>query len=101
MVNFEVHMELMESEVRECREWGTDWINGTGERETFDQRLDKSKERLKRRNQNNGTNKIYEIDGANTTDGLIFMFIYDIDGTYENNGVGVFFHWCQGISETK
>ena len=56
------------------------------------------KERLERRNQNNGTNKIYEIDDANTTDGLIFMFIY---GTYENNGVGVFFHWCQGISETK
>ena len=30
-----------------------------------------SKERLERRNQNNGTNKIYEIDGANTTDGGI------------------------------
>ena len=37
MVNFEVHMELVELEVRECREYGTDWINGTGERETIDQ----------------------------------------------------------------
>ena len=36
MVNFEAHMELMASEVRECREYG-----------------------------------IYEIDGANTTDGGI------------------------------
>ena len=33
-------MELMESEVRECREYGTDWIIGTGERETIDQGLD-------------------------------------------------------------
>ena len=40
MVNFEVHMELVESEVRECREYGTDWINGTCERETIDQGLD-------------------------------------------------------------
>ena len=29
----------------------------------------KSKENLEWRNQNNGTNGIYEIDGANTTDG--------------------------------
>ena len=35
MVNFEVHMELMESEVREYREFGT------GERETIDQGLDR------------------------------------------------------------
>ena len=33
-------MELIESEVRDCREYGTDWINGTGERETIDQELD-------------------------------------------------------------
>ena len=40
MVNFEVHMELVELEVRECREYGTDWINGTCEGETIDQGLD-------------------------------------------------------------
>ena len=40
MVTFKVHMELMESEVRECRGYGTDWIIGTGERETIDQGLD-------------------------------------------------------------
>ena len=33
-------MELMESEVRECRGYGTDWIIGTGERETIDQGID-------------------------------------------------------------
>ena len=33
IVNFEVHMELMESEVREYWEYGADWINGNGERE--------------------------------------------------------------------
>ena len=40
MVTFKVHMELMESEVRECRGYGTDWIIGTGERETIDQGID-------------------------------------------------------------
>ena len=30
----------MESEVREWREYGTDWIDWTGERETIDQGLD-------------------------------------------------------------
>ena len=35
MVTFKVHMELME--VRECRGYGTNWIIGTGERETIDQ----------------------------------------------------------------
>ena len=30
----------MESEERECREYETDLINGTGERETIDQGLD-------------------------------------------------------------
>ena len=40
MVNFEVHMELVESEVRECREYGDDLNDGTGERETFYQGLD-------------------------------------------------------------
>ena len=40
MVTFKVHLELMESEVRECRGYGTDWIIGTGERETIDQGLD-------------------------------------------------------------
>ena len=34
-------MELMESEVRECREYGTSWINWTAERETIDQGLDR------------------------------------------------------------
>ena len=37
MVNFELYMELMEPAVRECKEYGTDCINGTGERETIDQ----------------------------------------------------------------
>ena len=40
MVTFKVHMELMESEVRECRGYGTDWIIGAGEMETIDQGLD-------------------------------------------------------------
>ena len=39
-MNFEVHMELMESEERECREYEADSINGTGERETIDQGVD-------------------------------------------------------------
>ena len=47
-----------------------------------------SKENFEWRNQNNGTNGIYEIDGANTTDGGIVIHgadLYDeIDGTYEN-----------------
>ena len=47
-----------------------------------------SKENFERQNQNNGTNGIYEIDGANTTDGGIVIHgadLYDeIDGTYEN-----------------
>ena len=30
----------MESDVEECREYRTDWINGNGERETIDQGLD-------------------------------------------------------------
>ena len=33
-------MELTESEVRVCWEYGTDSINGTGERETIDQGID-------------------------------------------------------------
>ena len=40
MVNFEVQMELMDAEVRSRREYGTDWVNGNGERETIDQELD-------------------------------------------------------------
>ena len=43
MVNFEAHMELMASEVRECSKYGIDWINGTGERETIDQGIDEIK----------------------------------------------------------
>ena len=54
-----------------------------------------SKENFEWRNQNNGTNGIYEIDGANTTDGGIDTHGADlsgeIDGTYENNRMGVFF----------
>ena len=53
-----------------------------------------SKENFEWRNQNNGTNGIYEIDGANTTDGGIVIHgadLYDeIDGTYENKRIGVF-----------
>ena len=30
----------MDSEIISCREYESDWINGTGERETFDQGLD-------------------------------------------------------------
>ena len=45
-------------------------------------------------NQNNGTNGIYEINGAKTTDGGIEIHgagLFDeIDGTYENNRIGVF-----------
>ena len=40
MVNFEVHMKSMESEVRKCREYEADLIYGTGERETIDQGID-------------------------------------------------------------
>ena len=36
----EVHMQLMESELREYREYGTGWINGTGDRKSMDQGLD-------------------------------------------------------------
>ena len=47
--------------------------------------------RLEWRNQNNGTNGIYEIDGASTTDGGIDIHWADlsdkIDGTYENNRI--------------
>ena len=53
------------------------------------------KENFEWRNQNNGTNGIYEIDGANTTDGGIVIHgadLYDeIDGTYENSWVGEIF----------
>ena len=53
-----------------------------------------SKENFEWRNQNNGTNGIYEIDGANTTDGGIVIHgadLYDeIGGTYENKWIGVF-----------
>ena len=46
------------------------------------------------RNQNNGTNGIYEIDGANTTEGGIDIhgadFSDEIDRTYENHRIGVF-----------
>ena len=45
MVTFKVHMELMESEVRECRRYGTDWNIGTGERETIDQGIDEIEEK--------------------------------------------------------
>ena len=69
------------------------------------------RQRLKWRNQNNGTDGIYEIHGANTTDGEIDIHGADlsdeIDGTYENDRICVFFidvmefqkrndqwHWC-------
>ena len=39
-MNFEVHIKLMESEGRSCKEYETDLINGTGEREKIDQELD-------------------------------------------------------------
>ena len=54
-----------------------------------------SKENFEWRNQNSGTNGIYEIDGANTTDGGIVIHGADlsdeIDGAYENNRICVFF----------
>ena len=53
------------------------------------------KENFEWRNQNNGTNGIYEIDGANTTDEGIDNHGSDlsdeIDGTYENNRISVLF----------
>ena len=58
----------MESEERECREYEADLINGTGERETIDQGIDEIEGNIGMTNQNNGSNGIYEIDGANTTD---------------------------------
>ena len=74
-----------------------------------------SKENFEWRNQNSGTNGIYEIDGANTTDGGIVIHgadLYDeIDGAYENNRICVFFihvmefqkrnnqwHWCYSLN---
>ena len=58
-----------------------------------------SKENFEWRNQNNGTNGIYEIDGANNTDGGIDIHGADlsdeIDGTYENNRIVFFFHLCK------
>ena len=53
-----------------------------------------SKENFEWQNQNNGTNGIYEIDGANTTDRGIVIHgadLYDdIYGTYGNKRIGVF-----------
>ena len=47
------------------------------------------KENIWMKESNNGTNGIYEIAGANTTDGGIDIHWADlsdkIDGTYENN----------------
>ena len=61
MVSFKAHMELMESECRKLMELVT------GKQLIRDQM--ESKENFEWRNQNNETNGIYEIDGANTTDG--------------------------------
>ena len=91
MVDFEVYMELMKSEVRECMEYGTDW---KGKQLIRDQM--ESKEKIGMKESENG---IYEIDGANTTDGGFDIHGADeIDGTYENNRIGVFFI---GVMENK
>ena len=81
----------MDSEVRSCTEYGSDCINGSGERETIDHGLDGIEGKdWNRRSQNNGTDGIYEIHGANTTDGEIDIHD-EIDGTYENYTICVFF----------
>ena len=86
----------MDSEVRSCTEYGSDCINGSGERETIDHGLDGIEGKdWNRRSQNNGTDGIYESDGESTTDGWIYTHGADlsdeIDGTYENDRKGVFF----------
>ena len=87
-------MELMESEVRECRGYGTDWIIGTGERETIDQGLDG----MEGKDLNEGirTMALMEfmklMEPTQLMEGLIFMADLSdkIDGSYENSRIGVF-----------
>ena len=96
MVTFKVHMELMESEVRECRGYGTDWIIGTGERETIDQGLDG----MEGKDLNEGirTMALMEfmklMEPTQLMEGLIYVHGADlsgsIDGAYENNRICVF-----------
>ena len=103
MVNFEVNMELMESEVRKCREYGTDWINGTAERETIDQGLD----RIEGKDWNEGIRTMGQIefmklmDPTQLMEGLIFMELIYLMKLMEPMKDMCFFHWCNGISETK
>ena len=74
----------MESEVRECRGYGTDWIIGTGERETIDQGLDGMEGKYWNEiiRTNNG---IYEFDGGIDIHGADLSD--EIDGTYENDRI--------------
>ena len=102
MVSFEAHMESMESE---CGEYGTDWINGTGERETIDQGLDG----IKGKDWNEGirTMALMEfmklMEPTQLMEGLIFMeLIYLMKLIEPLQIIGyVFYHWCNRISETK
>ena len=115
MVTFKVHMELMESEVRECRGYGTDWIIGTGERETIDQGLDG----MERKDLNEGiTTMSMEfmklLEPTQLMEALIYIHGADlsdsIDGAYENNRICVFihvmefqkrnnqWHWCYSLN---
>ena len=87
-------MELMESEVRECRGYGTDWIIGTGERETIDQGIDE----IEGKDWNEGfrTMALMEfmkfMEPTQLMEGVIFSwFSNEIVGTYENHRIGVFF----------
>ena len=54
-----------------------------------------SKAKIEMKESEHGTDGIYEIHGANTTNGEIDIHGADlsdeIDGTYENNRIGVFF----------
>ena len=84
-------MELMESEVRECRGYGTDWIIGTGERETIDQGLDG----MEGKDLNEGIRTMALMEFMKLMEGLIYIHGADlsdsIDGAYENNRICVFF----------
>ena len=96
MVNFEVHMELMELKVRECREYGDDWNSGTSERETIDQGLDG----MEGKDLNEGirTMVLMEfmklMEPTQLMEGLIYIHGADlsdsIDGAYETNRICVF-----------
>ena len=85
---------MVESEVREYWEYGADWINGTGERETIDQGIDE----IEGKDWNEGirTMALMEfmklMEPTQLMEGVIFSwFSNEIVGTYENHRIGVFF----------